>query len=483
MAFNYITTSTIDLTPLSNDEVVQLREKYKEKLKARAIEFIKKARKQNPNLNEIDDTALAEAICKFLYESRKERHYTFQKDIYDKKTDETRRVTIHRRRPKRNFDRISDVLAKYPPARAQRVIAKAARRLERRRLKPFSALQASWLAVMSGPRKKSVHENKIFAQNQTDDRLYYRIHITEKSTTEVAVTEFLERYHYKVSDYKEGYAHIMESHPNYKKGQEKNPIKLGRILDDLAERKQRPVESYHDMVRRSDSAFRLLKEFENDEFRQKNLLLCISRNRTDIETMSTDRGWRSCMSPDHARSMLSVPAHVGNGGLISYLIREDDLDVTDPLARRLIQPLKKVSNDYRRPLALRLIEGEKKFLLGGLLLFPNLALVKMREEISRIFAPTAHLKILQATGACYGVMQATLNAASEKWNDIALEKHPYIAAGVPESIADEFEARGAFTAYLEHDMGDGTYYISIPDHLVKPDPPKRPNPFSRFFKS
>lgn len=90
----------------------------------------------------------------------------------------------------------------------------------------------------------------------------------------------------------------------------------------------------------------LKKEFDNDPQRQGSsdkVLVVISRHPVDIAGMSTDRGWKSCMS-------LRCDAHgaggnqhyvlndIKEGTIIAYLIKKEDKNVQDPLARLLIKP-------------------------------------------------------------------------------------------------------------------------------------------------
>ena len=69
----------------------------------------------------------------------------------------------------------------------------------------------------------------------------------------------------------------------------------------------------------------------------KKLLIAISQDPHDIAKMSTDRGWTSCMNLVDGAHKESVYCEVSDGGLIAYLIKENDKEIKKPLARVLIR--------------------------------------------------------------------------------------------------------------------------------------------------
>lgn len=87
----------------------------------------------------------------------------------------------------------------------------------------------------------------------------------------------------------------------------------------------------------------LAKKFQIDPIRNApDLRIVISRRPRDIITMSTGRGWSSCMeitensySLDLRKQMFD---YVDEGALIAYLIRKDDIEIKNPLSRVLIKP-------------------------------------------------------------------------------------------------------------------------------------------------
>jgi hypothetical protein len=76
-----------------------------------------------------------------------------------------------------------------------------------------------------------------------------------------------------------------------------------------------------------------------------NLLVCISRHPYDIAGMSTDRNWRSCMDlgggkkhPKAGCRTRQIPMEIKGGILVAYLIKKNDKNINNPLARLAIRP-------------------------------------------------------------------------------------------------------------------------------------------------
>jgi len=59
----------------------------------------------------------------------------------------------------------------------------------------------------------------------------------------------------------------------------------------------------------------------------------ISRNERDVLMMSTDRRWTSCLNIHDGEYSDEPHCEVKNGGFVAYLIKGDDEDIEDPLAR------------------------------------------------------------------------------------------------------------------------------------------------------
>jgi hypothetical protein len=70
-----------------------------------------------------------------------------------------------------------------------------------------------------------------------------------------------------------------------------------------------------------------------------NYMVVISRHPIDIAGMSTDRGWTSCMDLNKkALQKEYIAADVVGGTIISYLIKNDDANIQNPISRLLLKP-------------------------------------------------------------------------------------------------------------------------------------------------
>jgi len=119
---------------------------------------------------------------------------------------------------------------------------------------------------------------------------------------------------YEVEDYAAGLA--------YRKENEKRKYKIGKLLTHNSS---------------------LIKIFNNDPRRYvkntKGYKIVISRNPYDIAFMSTRRGWTSCMDLEvKLNKKKEMKYYVDRGAIIAYLVKEDDLEIRNPIARIMINP-------------------------------------------------------------------------------------------------------------------------------------------------
>jgi len=84
--------------------------------------------------------------------------------------------------------------------------------------------------------------------------------------------------------------------------------------------------------------------------RKSKLNIVISQDIHDIGSMSTGRDWTSCMELGTGSQQQDVFCEVREGGLIAYLIEDNDKDIEHPLARVAIKRF--VNNDTGQSLAL-----------------------------------------------------------------------------------------------------------------------------------
>ena len=142
---------------------------------------------------------------------------------------------------------------------------------------------------------------------------------------------------YELVDIKAGYAR--------QKGKN-NLVRVGKLLDTLRYKDIKELErqraagevsqiKYDSEKKLTEKHYEETKsEFENMTFRAgSELSIVVSMNLHDLASMSTGRGWSSCMNLQDGAHKKDVYCEVRNGGFVSYLIRKEDQDVKRPLAR------------------------------------------------------------------------------------------------------------------------------------------------------
>ena len=84
----------------------------------------------------------------------------------------------------------------------------------------------------------------------------------------------------------------------------------------------------------------LLNDYLNDKIRvkPKSSLIVISKAKYDIAGMSTGRGWTSCMNLNDGSNKYYISCDLEEGSIIAYLIKKEDLNIKNPIARVLIKP-------------------------------------------------------------------------------------------------------------------------------------------------
>lgn len=74
------------------------------------------------------------------------------------------------------------------------------------------------------------------------------------------------------------------------------------------------------------------------ENKVKSFYIVFSKHRYDVAGMSTGRGWTSCMNLYSGINAHYVQHDVKAGTLVAYLVRNDDLNIKNPVARVAIKP-------------------------------------------------------------------------------------------------------------------------------------------------
>lgn len=154
-------------------------------------------------------------------------------------------------------------------------------------------------------------------------RAYFKVNYTEKELEiDPEIKEVLDKAGFFCPDYKEGYV--------YKNSDTELKRKYGLIsvLDKNVKDKDR---------------FKQLKKLFDGRLGtgrkevSKKLLLVISYNSEDIGAMSTGRDWTSCMNLKDGMYKDTPLKQVKYGGMVAYLIFEDDKNIEHPIARIAIK--------------------------------------------------------------------------------------------------------------------------------------------------
>ena len=172
------------------------------------------------------------------------------------------------------------------------------------------------------------------------NREYIPLNTGQEEGVDEEVQSFLSEQGYEITNYRGGYcksgnrifriAKVIELLRNKELKEFQNRFQKGEIYS--IDRDIKSVNNYFDD---------LLNTFTNSSYRtnkgETGLMVVISQDAMDIATMSTGRDWTSCMELDKGSHHQSVYCEIKEGGLIAYLIRANDKDIKNPLARVLIR--------------------------------------------------------------------------------------------------------------------------------------------------
>jgi len=151
------------------------------------------------------------------------------------------------------------------------------------------------------------------------------------------VVNFLQENGYPVKDYRGGY---LETGARINKAI--NSI-LKRQSDELLQRQTNGEEFDYQAEYNSiqNDINHVRSSFTNSQYRSNkatdDFYVVVSQNPHDIGSMSTDKSWESCMTLDGGSNRKHVYKEVASGGLISYLVKKDDKEIENPVARILIK--------------------------------------------------------------------------------------------------------------------------------------------------
>ena len=171
-----------------------------------------------------------------------------------------------------------------------------------------------------------------------NERTFYPLNDSSLSplNTPKEILQILDEEGYYCPDYRKGYA--------YKKDditKKKPPVKILRVLSKKLIFKDKNKEKYNELKERFETR---LKSNRKENI---NCKICITHNPFDVALMSTYRNWTSCMDLLDGYYKKTPLKQVQYGGMCAYLIREDDIELKNPIARIAIKRLvAKNKNDF-----------------------------------------------------------------------------------------------------------------------------------------
>lgn len=183
--------------------------------------------------------------------------------------------------------------------------------------------------------------NHMFTDADQNGRIYIPFQDAEFSKEEIEIVKELsselEEAGYELVDIKQGYAR--------QKGKSNN-FKIGKLLEKLQYQRNKEIENEFASgqiskilrdrnISYSNKRYEELKtSFENLPSRIGGQFeIVISKNPHDLGSMSTGRGWESCMNLVKGSHRQDVYCEVAYGGFVAYLIKSQDKNIEKPLAR------------------------------------------------------------------------------------------------------------------------------------------------------
>ncbi len=295
-----IQTEDVSLQRLSASEISDIRQRNEEALLSQTEKMLKVFCKNNDVTPEVFiSNEILNVTADYLRQQKKSKHLTHGESRYLKN-------------PLINIETQDE-------RQFLSIVRSRTRELENLYSAPFQK-HVKKLKKSDENRVQTDHETMLFEEQE--DRVFYHIKSLKVSHTEKVITEILLSNGFRLLNYKKGLAVKTKDHPTYKTGEEKNPQKIGRILKNLDDHKGSLGHYTMDTI---------LSQFDDDASRH-SLIMAVSRKAEDIYTMSTNRGWKNCMTAGK-ENWKKVPLAIEHGSLVAYLIKDNDLDIRDPLAR------------------------------------------------------------------------------------------------------------------------------------------------------
>ena len=158
---------------------------------------------------------------------------------------------------------------------------------------------------------------KKFKGDKRHNRIYFKLKVLPSKNMSVPheISDYMNWFGYPIIDYKKG---LCED----KYGRE---IRIGKLFTDLGRQ---------DLLKIYSESKQSLKNTDN-------LLVVISRHPYDIIGMSTGRGWSTCHDLNDqkygGKHLHGLKGDLGNKTLVAYLIRDNDLNINNPISRVVIR--------------------------------------------------------------------------------------------------------------------------------------------------
>ncbi len=159
---------------------------------------------------------------------------------------------------------------------------------------------------------------------------------------------------YQITDYRKGYC-----------ASGNRTMRIGKVLNNLKQRALNDIQNKYQNISQEQDPVRyqiiqnrmqeetkdtnkyyneLIETFTNSSYRthqskqDTGFMIVVSQDPHDVAQMSTGRQWTSCMNLGDGGEAPGIHhedifCEVQNGGLVAYLIRADDTEIEDPLAR------------------------------------------------------------------------------------------------------------------------------------------------------
>lgn len=187
-------------------------------------------------------------------------------------------------------------------------------------LQQLTAYQKAKTNQFAAKRKKTLSFGPMF----TEQRTYFPLQTKQLPVLETPkeFLQILDKADYYCPDFRSKYVFRKSDKLKQK------PVKLMNVIQ--KELKNNPTKLKE-----------LKKKFDQrlSTSRKENItcMICITHNPYDVAGMSTDRNWTSCMNLDGGAYKQTALKQVQYGGMCAYLIKEDDKEIKQPIARIAIK--------------------------------------------------------------------------------------------------------------------------------------------------